>query len=78
MNQAMSTDQRRELLALMEERARRSRRNRLARYAPYRKQAEFHAMGASRRERMLSAGNQLGKTLCAANEAAIQIGRAHV
>ena len=47
--------------------------NQLAQYKPYAKQAEFHAMGAVKRERMLSAGNQLGKTLCAANEVAMHL-----
>ncbi|MGL4275185.1 MAG: terminase large subunit domain-containing protein [Pseudomonas paracarnis] len=60
-----------ELLALLEERERRRKLNRLAEYRPYPKQAEFHAMGAVKRERMLSAGNQLGKTLCAAAESAM-------
>lgn len=47
--------------------------NQLAGYGPYAKQAEFHAMGAVKRERMLSAGNQLGKTLSAANEVAMHL-----
>lgn len=42
-------------------------------YRPYPKQAEFHALGAVKRERMLSAGNQLGKTLSAANEVAMHL-----
>ena len=60
-----------ELLSLLEEKARRKRLNRLADFRPYAKQAEFHAMGAAKRERMLAAGNQLGKTLCASAEAAM-------
>lgn len=47
--------------------------NQLAGYKPYAKQAEFHTMGAEKRERMLSAGNQLGKTLSAANEVAMHL-----
>jgi phage terminase large subunit-like protein len=47
--------------------------NQLAGYKPYQKQSEFHAMGAVKRERMLSAGNQLGKTLSAANEVAMHL-----
>jgi phage terminase large subunit-like protein len=47
--------------------------NQLSAYRPYQKQAEFHAMGAEKRERMLSAGNQLGKTLSAANEVAMHL-----
>jgi len=51
----------REFIALAEERDRRKRTNRLAAYEPYPKQAEFHRLGATHRERLLMAGNQLGK-----------------
>jgi phage terminase large subunit-like protein len=44
---------------------------RLKDYAPYAKQIEFHH--AKERERMLMAGNQLGKTLAAANETAMHM-----
>ncbi len=47
--------------------------NQLELYCPYPKQALFHAMGLDKRERMLSAGNQLGKTLSAANEVAMHL-----
>lgn len=47
--------------------------NRLADYAPYPKQCEFHAAGATHRERLLMAGNQLGKTLAAAMEVAMHM-----
>jgi len=47
--------------------------NRLSSYQPYPKQAEFHAAGAEYRERLLRAGNQLGKTLCAAYEVAMHL-----
>lgn len=47
--------------------------NQLEAYKPYPKQAEFHALGAIKRERMLSAGNQLGKTLSAGNEVAMHL-----
>lgn len=40
-------------------------------YRPYPKQQEFHALGASKRERAFMAGNQLGKTVSGANEGAI-------
>lgn len=60
-----------EIVSLVEERERRLRLNKLASYVPYDKQAEFHAMGAEKRERMLSAGNQLGKTLSLAAECAM-------
>jgi phage terminase large subunit-like protein len=47
--------------------------NRLAAYVPYPKQAEFHAAGATARERLLMAGNQLGKTLAGGFEAAMHM-----
>lgn len=40
-------------------------------YRPYPKQAEFHKAGATHRERLLMAGNQLGKTLSAGFEVAM-------
>ena len=46
----------------------RDAQNRLRDYKPYSKQAEFHRAGKDYRERLLMAGNQLGKTLCAAAE----------
>ena len=52
-------------------RAERAKYNILRHYRPYPKQSEFHAAGRSFRERLLMAGNQLGKTLCAAAETAI-------
>lgn len=39
-------------------------------YAPYGKQKEFHAMGKTKRERLLMAGNKLGKTYAAGFECA--------
>ncbi len=39
-------------------------------YEPYDKQKSFYRLGQSTRERVLAAGNQLGKTLCAAYECA--------
>ena len=48
---------------LTAERNRRRTENRLAYYRPYPKQIEFHEAGASARERLLMASNQLGKTL---------------
>jgi len=44
---------------------------RLRHYAPYPKQAEFHAAGVEKRERLFMAGNQLGKTMAGAMEAAM-------
>ena len=53
------------------ERQRRRTENRLNYYRPYKKQLEFHEAGATHRERLLMAGNQLGKTLAGGFEAAI-------
>jgi phage terminase large subunit-like protein len=44
---------------------------RLYDYAPYPKQALFHALGAEFRERLFAAGNQLGKTLAGGMEYAM-------
>lgn len=52
-----------ELAELLTEKQRRISRNRLATYRPYTKQREFHNAGATSRERLFMAGNQLGKTL---------------
>lgn len=46
-------------------------RRRLSFYRPYLKQQLFHKAGAVYRERLLRAGNQMGKTLAAAAEMAI-------
>jgi hypothetical protein len=53
------------------ERARRLTEDRLKYYKPYPKQREFHAAGATARERLLMAGNQLGKTLAGGFEVAM-------
>jgi phage terminase large subunit-like protein len=52
---------------------RRLRTNRLSSYRPYQKQKEFHAAGKQYRERLFMAGNQLGKTLAGAAEAAMHL-----
>lgn len=58
---------------LLEEQERRKARNRLAAYRPYSKQAQFHAAGATNRERLFMAGNQLGKTIAGGAEWAIHL-----
>lgn len=64
----------RDLLALLErEQIRRQSLRRLTDYEPYPKQREFHAAGKTHRERLLMAGNQLGKTLAAAMEVAMHM-----
>lgn len=55
------------------EREKRLSENRLRDYRPYSKQAEFHALGATKRERLFMAGNQLGKTLGGAAECAMHL-----
>lgn len=58
-----------ELLAALEAEAKkRAAENRIARYVPYTRQREFHEAGATYRERLLRAGNQLGKTYSGAAE----------
>jgi len=61
------------LAALEGEWERRKSENRLADYRPYAKQAEFHAAGATHRERLFLAGNQLGKTVAGSFETAIHL-----
>lgn len=61
------------LAQLKKELARRAANCRLTDYRPYPKQKAFHAAGAHFRERMLMAGNQLGKTLAAAYETAMHL-----
>ena len=53
-----SNDLLRELTESLEALQQRRQENRLQHYRPYAKQAEFHRLGASRRERLLCAGNQ--------------------
>ena len=53
--------------------SRRLSRTRLNRYQPYPKQEAFHAEGVQHRERLLMAGNQLGKTYSGAAELAYHL-----
>lgn len=59
------------LAALERELALRKAENWLAGYRPYRKQMEFHSM--ARRERLLMAANQVGKTVAGAAEMAMHL-----
>ncbi len=52
---------------------RRQDRDKLSRYKPYAKQIEFHTRGATHRERLFRAGNQLGKTWSSAYEIAYHL-----
>lgn len=60
-------------MRLLDEKQRRKLENRLTDYWPYTKQMFFHDAGATNRERLLMAGNQLGKTYCGAGEAAMHL-----
>jgi len=60
-------------MQLLERKARILAETRLRRYHPYPKQIEFHSAGATYRERLFMAGNQLGKTLAGAAEAAMHL-----
>lgn len=55
------------------EKNRRLSENRIKAYVPYPKQALFHALGATKRERLLRAGSQQGKTLAGAAEMAMHL-----
>lgn len=65
MSEAVSDDWLREQIKLMSA----LRLNKLRGYKPYPKQDQFHALGTEKRERVLLAGNQEGKTWSAAFEA---------
>jgi phage terminase large subunit-like protein len=69
----LSYSERQELLVLLSEDQRRLSRRRLERYDPYPKQLSFHNAGKTHRERLFMAGNQVGKTLGGAAEAAIHL-----
>jgi phage terminase large subunit-like protein len=56
---------------LEKEAQRRVEENALQHYKPYIKQLDFHIAGATYRERLLMAGNQLGKTLAGGFEVAM-------
>ena len=58
---------------LEKEAKRRVEENALKHYKPYVKQLDFHVAGATYRERLLMAGNQVGKTWAAAMEVAMHV-----
>lgn len=70
---SLSINEQRELVTLAAEIERMESQNKLASYAPYPKQIAFHALSVAIRERLLIAGNQLGKTLCAGFEIAMHL-----
>jgi len=77
MHESLSSAQQRaakfELLALLEEQKHRRDGNRLRDYRAYAKQQEFHGNGKTFRERLLMAGNQLGKTWSAGFETSMHL-----
>jgi len=62
-----------EVIEHLQQIVRHKRENRLDYYKPYSKQREFHAAGKDFRERLLMAGNQLGKTWSAGAEVAMHL-----
>jgi len=72
---ALTDAQKLEYLELLEVKHRLIRENQLDSYKPYAKQREFHKAGGNPkvRERLLMAGNQLGKTYSAAYECAMHM-----
>ncbi|MES9934302.1 MAG: terminase family protein [Candidatus Sedimenticola sp. PURPLELP] len=62
-----------QLESTLAELKRRQSENQLAHYVPYPKQKAFHQLGASKRERLLMAGNQTGKTYSGAMEMAFHL-----
>jgi phage terminase large subunit-like protein len=71
----LSSDEKRELLDLLEIKQRRADETKLYAYAPYPKQAEFHEAStiAGVIDRLLMAGNQQGKTVSAGFETAMHL-----
>ena len=70
----MVNDQRlRELVETLEAATRRKKYRKLDFYTAYPKQEEFHNAGVDKRERLLMAGNQQGKTYSGAAEAAYHL-----
>lgn len=59
--------------SLSEIREKRRTENKLAEYAPYAKQKVFHKLGATCPERLLRAGNQMGKTHAGGAEMAMHL-----
>jgi phage terminase large subunit-like protein len=70
----LSADELRDHLRLVNERlAKKAEVEKMFAYTPYPKQREFHAAGLKYRERLFSAGNQLGKTYAGAAEMAFHL-----
>ena len=61
------------VLKLLEKQVTAKRGNLLKSYRPYPKQQLFHLLSATKRERLLMAGNRVGKTFCGAFEMACHL-----
>lgn len=70
---ALSVEEKAELYELLKIKDTRAKRNRLAAYAPYAKQVEFHNSSTDYRERLFMAANQSGKTWAGAFEVAMHL-----
>lgn len=68
LDQLVGVHPKRALAVVLAEKARRIRQAKLQNYWPYPKQAKFHKLGATHRQRLLRAGNQNGKTYPASAE----------
>ena len=62
-----------QVLAVLERQVSAKRFNRISWWVPYQKQADFFELGASKRERLLMVGNQVGKTEAGAFEMAVHL-----
>lgn len=69
----LSPDQLQSNLAVLEEAVARKKFRAIDFYEPYPKQKDFFALGATKRERMFLAGNQLGKTHAGAFETTVHL-----
>ena len=67
----LSSDEKKELLDLLQAKKKKRDENQLAYYKPYPVQRQFH--NSTSRERLFMAGNQIGKTFCSANEIAYHL-----
>jgi phage terminase large subunit-like protein len=69
----MSPNWKTDRLQLLERQVRARQQNRLYSFAPYERQRAFFELGATRRERLLMAGNQVGKSEAGAFEMACHL-----
>lgn len=72
-SQPISTSDKAQLLALLQEREQRRARNRLGNFTPYEWQLKFYGAGSTAKQRLLMAANRVGKTYSAAFEIACHL-----